>query len=108
MMDTYNDPSLERFHKTLRIAMKNEALLMIMDTLIKMAEVMVDKGEKERAVEILTIAMQYPMRQTTRIRAEEIYTGLETELCPRAIVDAKSLAEEITLDDLMEAILGKE
>ncbi|MCA0455254.1 MAG: hypothetical protein LCI00_14860 [Chloroflexi bacterium] len=88
--------------------MKNEALLMIMDTLVKMAEVMVDKGEKERAVEILTIAMQYPMRQTTRVRAEEIYSDLESMLCPRAIVDAKSLAEEITLDDLMEAILGKE
>src|SRR5438045_8642655 len=89
-MDTYNDPSLDWFAKTLRIAMKNEALLMIMDTLIKMAEVMVDKGEKERAVEILTIAMQYPMRQTTRVRAEEIYNDLESELCPRAMVDAKS------------------
>ena len=107
-MDTYNDPSLERFHKMLRIAMKNDALLMIMDTLIKMAEVMVDKGEKERAVEILTITMQYPMRQTSRLRAEEIYNDLEAELCPRVMADAKSLAEEITLDDLMEAILGKE
>ena len=107
-MDTYNDPLLERFHKTLRIAMKNEALLMVMDTLVKMAEVMVNKGEKERAVEILTIAMRYPMRQSTRVRAEEIYSDLESELCPRAIVDARSLAEEITLDDLMEAILGKE
>lgn len=86
--------------------MKNEALLMIMDTLIKMAEVMIDKGEKERAVEILTIAMQYPMRQTTRARAEDMYNNLESELCPRVIADAKSLAEEITLDDLMEAILG--
>lgn len=107
-METYNDPSFERFHKTLRIAMKNEALLMVMDTLVKMAEVMVDKGEKERAVEILIIALRYPMRPTTRVRAEEIYNDLESELCPRAIVDAKSLAEEITLDDLMEAILGKE
>lgn len=99
---------MERFHKTLKIAMKNEAMLMIMDTLVKMAEVMVEKGEKERAVEILTITLEYPMRPTTKQRAEELYLQLETELCPRVMEDAKSLAKEITLDDLMEAILGKE
>ncbi len=104
MMDT--DPSMERFQQTLRIAMKNEALLMIMDTLLKMAEMMISKGNKERAVEILTIILQYPMRQSTRTRAEQLYSDLETELCPRVFADAKVLAEEVTLDDLMEAILG--
>jgi hypothetical protein len=88
--------------------MKNEAMLMIMDTLVKMAEVMVEKGEKERAVEILTITLEYPMRPTTKQRAEDLYLQLEAELRPRVIEDAKSLAKEITLDDLMEAILGKE
>ena len=107
-MDIYHDPSMERFHKTLAVAMKNEALLMIMDTLVKMAEVMIDKGEKERAVEMLTIALQYPMRPATRSRAETLYSDLESEMCPRVMVDAKSLAEEITLDDLMEALLGKQ
>lgn len=107
-MDIYHDPSMERFHKTLAVAMKNEALLMIMDTLVKMAEVMIDKGEKERAVEMLTISLQYPMRPATRSRAENLYNDLESELCPRVMVDAKALAEDITLDDLMEAILGKQ
>lgn len=102
------DPSMERFHKTLKIAMKNEAMLMIMDTLVKMAEVMVEKGEKERAVEILTITLEYPMRPTTKQRAEELYLQLEAELYPGVMEDARSLAKEITLDDLMEAILGKE
>jgi hypothetical protein len=106
-MGTYHD-SMERFHKTLKIAMKNEALLMVMDTLIKMAELMVEKGEKERAVEILTIAMHYPLRQSSKIRAETLYNELETELCPRVMLDAHTLAQEITLDDLLEAILGKE
>lgn len=100
------DPSLERFHRTLKIAMKNEALIMVMDTLVKMAEVMIDKGEKERAVEILTITLQYPMRDTTRQRAESLYDMLEAELCPRVLADARLLADEVTLDDLMAAILG--
>ena len=107
MMGTYHD-SMERFHKTLKIAMKNEALLMVMDTLIKMAELLTEKGEKERAAEILTIALQYPMRQGSKMRAESLYHELEAELCPRVMLDAKTLADEITLDDLLEAILGKE
>jgi hypothetical protein len=107
MMGSYQD-SMERFHKTLEIAMKNEALLMVMDTLVKMAELMVEKGEKERAVEILTIGLQYPMRAATQSRAEALYDDLEAELCPRVMLDAKALAEELTLDDLLAAILGKD
>lgn len=104
-MVPYQD-SMDRFHKTLKIAMKNEALLMVMDTLSKMAELMVVKGEKERAVEILTIALKYPMREGTRARSESLYLTLESEMCPRVMEDAKMLAEDITLDDLMAAILG--
>ncbi len=100
--------SMERFHKTLKIAMKNEALLMVMDTLIKMAELLTEKDEKERAVEILTIALQYPMRQGSKARAETLYYELEAELCPRVMLDARTLADEITLDDLLEVILGKD
>jgi hypothetical protein len=107
-MDTYHDPSMERFHKTLVVAMKNEALLMIMDTLVKMADVMIEKGEKERAVEMLTITLQYPMRPATLTRAATLYANLESEVCPRVMTDAKALAEDVTLDDLMEAILGKQ
>jgi hypothetical protein len=101
-----HDETMERFHKTLRIARKNDALLMVMDTLIKMAELLVEKNEKERAVEILTIAMEYPMRAGSRKRAELLYMALEAELCPRVLLDAKTLANELTLDDLLEAMLG--
>ncbi len=98
--------AMDRFHKTLKIAMKNEALLMVMDTLSKMAELMVQKGEKERAVEILTITLRYPMREGTRARAENLFQELQAQLSPRVIENAKLLAEDITLDDLMVAILG--
>jgi uncharacterized protein YfaA (DUF2138 family) len=100
------DETMERFHKTLRIARKNDAMLMVMDTLIKMAELLVEKNEKDRAVEILTIAMEYPMRAGSQKRAEALYLELEAELCPRVLVDARMLANEITLDDLLEAMIG--
>jgi hypothetical protein len=100
--------AMEHFHKTLLVAMKNDAFLMVMDTLVKMAEVMIERGEKERAVEILTISLQYPLRETTRSRAVALYDELEAELCPRVVLDAQRLADEITLDDLLAAILGKD
>ncbi len=98
---------MEQFHKVLRIAMQNQAILSVLDILIKMAEYMVEKGEKERAAEILTIALEYPVRDETKKRAQALYNDLEAELCPRVMLDAKTLAQELTLDDLLEAILSQ-
>ncbi|MBI5668172.1 MAG: hypothetical protein HZC41_09210 [Chloroflexi bacterium] len=103
-----DDDLMGRFHKTLRIAVRNDAMLMVMDTLVKIAELMVSKQDKERAVEILVFVAQYPLRPETRLRAEAMYNNLEAEVCPRVIVDAHTLANELTLDDLLAAILGAE
>lgn len=98
---------MEQFHKVLRIAMQNQAILSVLDILVKMAEYMVEKDEKERAVEILTITLEYPIREETRKRAELLYEDLAAELCPRVITDAQTLAQELTLDDLLEALLSE-
>ncbi|NWG18202.1 MAG: hypothetical protein HXY41_16385, partial [Chloroflexi bacterium] len=63
------DDLMGRFHQTLRIAARNDAMLMVMDTLIKIAELLIEKRDKERAVEILTFVLCYPMRPETRARA---------------------------------------
>ncbi len=86
--------------------MKDADSIVILDTLAKMAEMMAHKGEKERAAEILTIILQYPMRVETRHRAQGLYDELETELCPRVFMDARLLAEDVTLDDLARAMTG--
>jgi hypothetical protein len=98
---------MEQFYKILRIAMQNQAISSVLDILVKMAEFMVEKGEKERAVEILTISLEYPLREESRKRAQFLYNDLATEVCPRVFEDARSLAAEITLDDLLEAILSQ-
>lgn len=97
---------MEQLHKVLRIAMQNQDMKPALDILVKLSEYMVEKGEKERAVEILTIVLRYPMRADSLKRAQSLYNDLEAELCPRVIEDAKTLAEDMTLDDLMEAILN--
>lgn len=103
-----DDDLMGRFQKTLKIAVRNDAMLMVMDTLVKIAELLVQKQDKERAVEILVFVFQYPLRPETRARAEAMYRDLQAELCPRVILDAKTLADELTLDDMLEAILGKD
>ena len=104
-MDTSSE-TIDRLHRTLKVALRNDAMMMVMDTLVRLTEVLIDKKEKERAAELLTIAMEYPMRTVTRQKAEQIYLDLEAELCPRVMSDAKALAQEITLDDVLAAILG--
>ena len=98
---------MEQFCKVLRIAMQNQAIFSVLDILVKMAEFMVEKGDKERAVEILTISLEYPLRDESRKRAEALYNDLAAELCPRVLLDAKTLAKDITLDDLLEVILSE-
>ena len=104
-MDTSSE-TIDRLHRTLKVALRNDAMMMVMDTLVRLTEVLIDKQEKERAAELLTMAMEYPMRAVTRQKAEQIYLDLEAELCPRVMSDAKVLAQEITLDDVLAAILG--
>lgn len=101
-----NDDAIARFHKTLRIALRSDALLVALDILIKLAELLIRKNEKERAVEILIFVMQYPLRPTSRGRAEALLLELEAELCPRVLADARALAEMLTLDELAAAIAG--
>jgi hypothetical protein len=102
-----DDDLMERFQRTLMIAIRNDAILMVMDTLVRIADLLIEKQEKERAVEILVFIFQYPMRPETHLRAEALYLDLEASLPPRVIQDAKTLANELTLDDLLEAIVNK-
>lgn len=103
-----HDDLMDRFQRTLVIAIRNDAMLMVMDTLVRIAELLIEKQEKERAVEILVFVFQYPTRPETHARAETLYLGLEAELCPRVIQDAKTLANDLTLDDLLAAIVNKD
>jgi hypothetical protein len=89
------------------IAIRNDAIMMVMDTLVKIAELLIEKQEKERAIEILVFVFQYPTRPETHLRAEALYLDLISELPPRAVLGAKILADELTLDDLLEAIVNK-
>ena len=78
---------------------------MILETLVRVGEFLDQNDEGERAAEIIALTLCYPLRKSLRQRAEQLFLDLQTRLCPRAIEDAKTLTEVLTLDDMVEMIL---
>ncbi len=87
--------------------MEAEITPKVLDILVEIAKEAIYHDDKTFAVEILTLALQYPMRVETLQEAEQLYTDLETELCPRVIFDAREQAERITLEDMVSRILAQ-
>ncbi len=101
------DDLMGRFHKTLKIALRNDAMLMVMDTLIKIAELLIEKQNTARALEILVFVLHYPLRPDSRLRVEALYTELAADVSSQVLADAETLANDLTLDDLLAAIIGE-
>lgn len=87
--------------------MERGAIPAVLDALVGIAQELIDTDEKERAVEILALVLNYPMNRETREVAVYLFDELEAELCPRVIWDARALANDLTLDDLALQEIGK-
>lgn len=96
------------YYETLKTAMATGAISLVLDALVEIAGAKVEAGEKERATEIVTLVLCYPLEDDTRERAEELLRDLESELCPRVVMDAKARAFEVTLEEEVQAVLGSE
>jgi hypothetical protein len=89
----------------LEAAMEAELTPKMLDLLVEIARDSVQQDDKEFAVEILALVLQYPMHVESLDLAETLFSALETELCPRVIHDACDQAERITLDDMVVRVL---
>jgi len=89
----------------LETAMECELVAKVLDVLVDIAEARIGLGETTEAAEILAVTMEYPMRGVTLERANRMFTDLEMELCPRAITDARALAQELTLEELVTRVM---
>ncbi len=96
---------METLYSELETAMEAELTPKILDILVDLAEIALTNGDQDTAVEILALALNYPMRVETLERAEAMFSELELELCPRAIWDACDQAQRMTLDDMVLRIL---
>ena len=99
---------METLRSELEAAMDAEITPKVLDILVEIAKVSIYHDDKTFAVEILALALQYPMRVETLQEAEQMYTDLETELCPRVIFDAREQAERITLEDMVSQVLAQD
>jgi len=87
----------------INLGMVNAAL----NALVSIAEMFVERGDTERAANILALVLCYPMSQRTGKRARELFSDLEQTVSPRVIADARSRAELLTLDDLASEVLAE-
>src|SRR5450432_3491156 len=99
---------METLFSELEAAMEAEITPKVLDILVEIAKVSVYHDDKTFAVEILALVLQYPMRVETLQEAEQMYTDLESELCPRVIFDAREQAERITLEDMVNRVLAQD
>lgn len=99
---------MQPYYETLKTAMATGAISLALDALVEIAGAKIKSGEKERATEIVTLVLCYPLEDDTLERAEDMLRDLEAELCPRVVMDAKSRAFEVTLEDEVEALISSE
>lgn len=90
----------------LEAAMNAESTPRILDLLVEIARVSAEHDDKGFAVEILALALHYPLNLETLDAAETLFSLLETELCPRVIRDACDQAQQMTLDDMVMHVLA--
>lgn len=95
---------MQSIYDELQAAMDAELTAKVIDLLVDIAEHLIERPDRERAVEILAFALMYPMRAVTFDRADAMYRDMESVLCPRVIADAHTLAQELTLEDLVKLI----
>ena len=89
----------------LKMAMLLDAIPNALAAMYAIAEALSRCDENERAFEIVTMILQYPMHDTLRVEAEILYNELEMDLSPQVIAEATVRAEERTLDDMVAVIL---
>jgi len=89
----------------LKMAMLLDAIPNALAAMYAIAEWLAISGEDERAFEIVTMILQYPLHETLRVEAEILYGDLEMGLSPQVIAEANRRAQERTLDDMVTSIL---
>jgi hypothetical protein len=89
----------------LEAAMEAEITPKVLDILVEIAKQSIDHDDKTFAVQLIVMALQYPMRVETLAEAEALYADLETQLCPRVIADAHDQAQRMTLDEMVALVL---
>lgn len=98
--------SIDRHRKALEIAVRYEAVPMMLETLVRVAELLHYDGEKQRPLEIVALALRYPLSPRVRVRAETLALDIAKDTDVAVIQQVQRWTDQITLDEMVEAILA--
>jgi hypothetical protein len=96
---------IERHRKALEIAVKHEAVPMMLETLVRVAELLHYDGETQRPLEIVTLTLCYPMSPRLRARAEVLAADLSEHMDAHVVESVWAWTDTVTLDEIVESIL---
>lgn len=96
------------FHDALKTASEIRATPRVLDILVGMATLLAEEGEKEQAVELLTVACHHSASdKRTRDKAKPLLSELASELSPQAIATAQESGKARKLKEVVAEILGE-
>lgn len=94
-----------QLYAELEAAMAAEITTKVLDLLVEIAEIALDHDDSGLAVEILALALQYPMRPETLELAEDMFGVLQAAVYPGIIRDAAEQAQRMTLEEMVAHVL---
>jgi hypothetical protein len=101
------DPSQKRardLHLVIRASREIGATSEVLDALVELAGLLVEREKTTEAANLLAYIMHHPdVPYETYDRADDLWIALEASLCPRVIADAREQARYITLRGVVEA-----
>lgn len=102
------EESKHRFQEALRIAMDIQAVSLAVGILAGIAALLIAEGEKERALELLLLALHHPAADgETKDRAERLLSELTPELPRQVIAAAEERAAGKDLAAIVEDMLSR-
>ena len=99
--------SKQYFLEALQTALDTRTVVIVLQVLIEIAVMEVERGATELALELVTHCLQHPsINRKVRERAELLYTELASQLTPQQVQAVEARAQAKTLEDLAQEILA--
>lgn len=98
----------KQFHINLKAALAIDAVAEALEALLGLSVVYLDQGKYEETAQVLIFVLTHAETPMDIFeQADDALTELETRACPRVIVDARTWAKEVTLEQVVGAIVRK-
>jgi hypothetical protein len=97
----------QKWHaQSLKLALDIQALHMVRYALVGVAELWNQRGERERALELLSFVLQQGIgEQDLRDQAANLRAELEAALSPQAVAQCQQRGQAMTLEEVVAGVL---